>query len=51
MYAAVDKYIQSNIKDNYILQDYVDKSHGRSTRRRYLPFDVPKEISPLRLTQ
>ena len=48
LYAAVEAYAQNHgTASNYLVSDYFDNSHGRSTCRRYFTFDAPKEIKPL----
>ena len=34
-----------------LVDDYFDDSHGRSVRRRYFAFDVPRDIQTLGFTQ
>lgn len=47
LYDAVTKHVHNNISNEYLIEDHYDKSHGRSTRRRYFSFNITEEIYSL----
>lgn len=47
LYDVVTEYIHNNISSEYLIEDHYDKSHARTTRRRYFSFNLPSEISHL----
>lgn len=52
LYEAVEAYAKNTgIKMENLVSDYFDTSHGRTVRRRYFAFDVPKAIRPLGFTK
>ena len=52
LFDAVENYSTNDgTKLENLVEDYFDNSHGRSVRRRYFAFDVPKEIKKLGFTK
>lgn len=52
LHEAVESHVQANITNpDNLLADYVDRSHGRTVRRRYFAFEIPQEIKPLGFSQ